>query len=195
MQVGKLRLRVLLETDDLSGYTCIGIARIAETRQDKNILLDDKYIPTVLDCQAAPRLNGFIVELAGMLRHRAEAIAGRLADTRRGGTAEVTDYMLLQTLNRLEPIMVHLAKVQGLHPVELFKECMGAIGELATFNTKITARQNCPCICTTIYKRALKLCLLTCANCSPRFTSKPPFQSEWRIRGTVFVWRTNTISH
>ena len=71
----------MLETDDLSGYTCIGIARIAETRQDKNILLDDKYIPTVLDCQAAPRLNGFIVELAGMLRHRAEAIAGRLADT------------------------------------------------------------------------------------------------------------------
>lgn len=136
VQIGKLRLRVLLETDDLSGYTCIGIARIAETRQDKNILLDDKYIPTVLDCQAVPRLNGFIVELAGMLRHRAEAIAGRLADTRRGGTAEVTDYMLLQTLNRLEPIMVHLAKVQGLHPVELFKECMGAIGELATFNTK-----------------------------------------------------------
>ena len=44
--------------------------------------------------------------------------------------------MLLQTLNRLEPIMVHLAKVQGLHPVELFKECMGAIGELATLIPK-----------------------------------------------------------
>jgi type VI secretion system protein ImpJ len=136
LQVGKLRLRVLLDTDDLSGYACIGVAKILETRQDKDILLDDKYIATVMDCRAAPRLQGFMVELAGMLRHRAEAIAGRLADTRRGGTAEVSDYMLLQMLNRLEPTLVHLSRLQGVHPVALFKECVGAVGELATFNTK-----------------------------------------------------------
>jgi len=41
VNVGRLNLRLLLETDDLSGYVCIGLIRIAESRDDKNVLLDE----------------------------------------------------------------------------------------------------------------------------------------------------------
>lgn len=136
LSVGKLRLRLLLQTDDLSGYACIGLVRIAETRQDKNVLLDDAYIPTVLDCKAAPRLSGFLVELVGLLRHRADSIAGRLADTQRGGTAEVADYMMLQLINRIEPFANHLSELRGLHPLTLYSEAVQMVGELSTFVTK-----------------------------------------------------------
>lgn len=136
VDVGKLRLRLLLETDDLSGYACIGLVRIAESREDKDVLLDEQYYPTCLDCKAVPKLAGFIGELAGLLHHRGESIAGRMADTRHGGTAEIADYMLLQLINRLEPFVNHLANMKGLHPQALFAECLKMVGELSTFVTK-----------------------------------------------------------
>ena len=136
MHVGKLRFRLMLETDDLSGYACIGLVRIAESREDKNVLLDDSYIATCLDCNKSPKLSGFLTELIGLLHHRGEAIAGRLADTNRGGTAEIADYMMLQLINRLEPMSNHLSKMNGLHPVDLFAESVQMVGELSTFVSK-----------------------------------------------------------
>ena len=136
IDVGKLRLRLLFATDDLSGYACIGLLRIAESRDDKNVLLDDQYIPTCLDCSASSRLNAFLSEMIGLLHHRGESISGRLADSQRGGTAEIADYMLLQLVNRLEPLANHLDKVQGLHPQTLFAESVQMVGELSTFTAK-----------------------------------------------------------
>ncbi len=136
INVGKLRLRLLLESDDLSGYACIGMLRIAESREDKNVILDDQFIPTCLDCNASPRLSGFLTELIGLLHHRGESISARLADTQRGSTAEIADYMLLQLINRLEPMASHLSQIQGLHPVELYKESVQMVGELSTFVSK-----------------------------------------------------------
>ena len=136
MDVGKLRFRLMLDSDDLSGYACIGLIRIAESRDDKNVLLDDNYIPTCLDCKKSPKLAGYLKEMIGLLHHRGEAIAGRLADTNRGGTAEVADYMMLQLINRIEPMSNHLANMNGLHPVELFAESVQMVGELSTFVSK-----------------------------------------------------------
>jgi type VI secretion system protein ImpJ len=136
IDVGKLRVRLLLETDDLSGYACIGTLRIAESREDKNVLLDENYYATCLDCSAVPKLAGFIGELYGLLHHRGEAIAGRLADTRHGGTAEIADYMLLQVINRLEPYVNHLSTTRGLHPQVFYGEALKMVGELSTFIAK-----------------------------------------------------------
>ncbi|MDH5570347.1 MAG: type VI secretion system baseplate subunit TssK [Gammaproteobacteria bacterium] len=136
LNIGKLRCRILLQTDDMSGYTVLGVLRISESRDDKNILLDDQYIPSCYDCKASPRLSGFLSELVGLLHHRAEAIAGRLADANRGGTAEVADYMMLQLINRLEPLATHLSTINGLHPLDLYSETVQMVGELSTFVSK-----------------------------------------------------------
>ena len=136
LDVGKLRFRLLLESDDLSGYACVGLIRIAESREDKNVLLDDEYIASCLDCDKSPKLAGYLTEVIGLLHHRGEAIAGRLADTNRGGTAEVADYMMLQLINRIEPMCNHLSTMNGLHPVDLFAETVQMVGELSTFVSK-----------------------------------------------------------
>ncbi len=133
IDVGNLNLRLLLETDDLSGYVCIGMLRIAEMRDDKNVALDDTYIPTCLDCKKSVQLSGFLSEIISLLHSRGEAIAGRLADASRGATAEVADYMLLQLINRYEPNARHMAQVNGLHPVDLFAQIVQMVGELSTF--------------------------------------------------------------
>lgn len=136
LDVGKLNFRLLLETDDLSGYACIGLVRIAESREDKNVLLDEDYIATCVDCSKSPKLHGFLSELTGLLHHRGESIAGRLADTSRGGTAEVADYMMLQLINRLEPMANHMSRMKGLHPIDLFAQTVQMVGEISTFVAK-----------------------------------------------------------
>lgn len=136
MTVGKLRIRLLLDSDDPAGYACIGIMRIAESREDRNILLDDGFIPTVLDCRCAPKLPAFLTELAGLLHHRGESIAGRLADVRSGGTAEVSDYMMLQVINQHELLITHLGRLSGLHPLSFFMELLRVLGDLSLFFTK-----------------------------------------------------------
>ncbi|MFT6986124.1 MAG: type VI secretion system protein ImpJ [Psychromonas sp.] len=133
--VGKPRLRLLLASDDLSGYATIGLFKIVEIREDKNVILDDNYIATCIDCAATPKLVGFLTELVGLLHHRGESIAGRLADTQRGGSAEIADYMMLQMINRLEPLANHLSKLQSLHPLELYTEIVQMVGEFSTFVT------------------------------------------------------------
>lgn len=134
--IAKPCLRLLLESDDLSGYATIGLFRIVEIREDKNVLLDENYIPTCTNCMLTPKLSGFLTELVGLLHHRGESIAGRLADTQRGGTAEVADYMMLQMINRLEPLAAHLSKLQSLHPLDLYSELVQMVGEFSTFVTE-----------------------------------------------------------
>ena len=136
IEVGNLRFKILLESDDLSGYNSVAVLKIAETREDKNVILDDQFIPTCLDINVSVRLSGFLMELVGLLKHRADAIAGRLADTRRGGTAEIADYMMLQFINRVEPLINHLTNVKGLHPIAMYAEMLQVIGEISTFVAK-----------------------------------------------------------
>lgn len=136
INVGKLHMRLLLETDDMSGYAGIGLIRISESREDKNVLLDDQYIPTVLDAQAASRLSGFLSELVGMLHHRGESIAGRMGEGSQGNSAMIADHIMLQLINRLEPLTQHLARMQGLHPLDLYTELLQMVGELSTFVSK-----------------------------------------------------------
>lgn len=134
LQVGRLNTRFLLQTDRREDFATLGTAHIVEARADKNVVLDESFMAPALKCQAVPRLTGFLNELEGLLHHRAEALAGRVSDAGRGA-AEIADFLLLQSVNRYEPLVAHLAKLPALHPEELYRLLVGIAGELATFTT------------------------------------------------------------
>ncbi|GGC78440.1 type VI secretion system baseplate subunit TssK [Undibacterium terreum] len=133
MQVGKMRLRLALEGDVVNAYTGLGVARILERRPDNRIVLDPDYCPPSLDFRAAPRLGAFADELQGLLHQRGEALASRLSQPGAAGAAEIADFLLLQLVNRAEPLVTHLATMTGLHPEDLYRELVQLAGELATF--------------------------------------------------------------
>lgn len=133
MSVGKLRLRLALERDVADAYATLGVARVVERRADNRVVLDPGYCPPALEVGAAPALGGFIVELLGLLRQRGEALATRLAQPGSAGAAEIADFLLLQVLNRSQPLVAHLASMTGLHPETLYRELVQLAGELSTF--------------------------------------------------------------
>ena len=135
VQIGGLRTRLMLQREERAGYVCLGVARIVEVRADKTVVLDDKFIPPILNCSAAKVLGGFLRELHGLLHTRGEALAGRVVESARGGASEIADFLLLQAINRHEPLLEHLSVNAALHPEEFFRLGLELAGELATFYT------------------------------------------------------------
>ncbi len=134
MQVGKLRMRLALESEVINAHTTLGVARIIERRADNRIVLDPNFCPPCLNFRSAKRLSAFSDEIVGLLHQRGESLASRLSQPGASGVAEISDFLLLQLLNRAEPMFAHIATMTGLHPEELFRELIQLAGELATFS-------------------------------------------------------------
>jgi type VI secretion system protein ImpJ len=135
LEVGALRSRLLLAAEVTAAYACLPLAHVVECRPDLSVLLDDAFIPTVLHVRAASRLATFATELIGLLHQRGEVLAGRVSSTGRGGAAEIAEFLMLQLVNRFEPLVAHHAASARLHPEELFRVLVSLAGELATFTT------------------------------------------------------------
>lgn len=134
VQVGKLKVRLLRQSDERSGYSSLGIAQIVEMNADRSIIIDNHFIPANLNCIAISQLNGYLRELFGMLNTRGESIAGRVIGAGHGsGVAEVTDFLLLQLINRYQVLFEHFTNTQGLHPEVFYRSAVLLAGEMATY--------------------------------------------------------------
>jgi type VI secretion system protein ImpJ len=142
LQIARLQLRYMLETEERAGYLCIGLARITEVAADRRATLDERWIPPTLVCSAALPLSGLISEFSGMLNQRGEALAARLtAPGGSRGVADFSDFLLLQAVNRWQKLLAHWADAGNIHPEDLYSAFVQMAGELATF-TEVTRRPN-----------------------------------------------------
>lgn len=135
LAVGRLRLRYLLEGEEMAGYTRLGLARVVEVQSDRRVLLDERYIPPCLRVSVSGVLANLTAELLGMLGQRADMLAARLGQPGARGVAEVTDFLLLQAINRWQPLLAHWADAGHEHPEALFAGLVQLAGELATFTS------------------------------------------------------------
>jgi type VI secretion system protein ImpJ len=133
LEVEALRTRLMLSHELREGYACVPIAHILERRADQRVVLNERFIPTVMDARTAPVLATFMTELQGLLHQRGDALAGRVSATDRGGAAGIADFLMLQAINRYEPVLTHVVSGGLVHPEDLYQICVAAAGELATF--------------------------------------------------------------
>lgn len=133
IRTASLRIRLMLGSDDRSGYHSLGLARIIEVSADKRARLDPSYIPPFMAIAPSEALAGFVNEVQAMLHHRGEALAPRVSGSSSHGVGEIADFLLLQVINRAEPLLAHLARLPGLHPERLYATFLELAGDLATF--------------------------------------------------------------
>ena len=139
VQLAKLRLMYKLGSDDRGGYVCLPLCQIREVSEQGEVRLHKSFIPPLLDVQHDSQLTAFINEALGMLCQRADVLAERLGKGQ--GTANsIADFLMLQVLNRYEPLLRHLKDGVLEHPLSLYRLMIEMLGELSTF----TARQKRP---------------------------------------------------
>lgn len=167
VNTAQLHFTLMAEDQDLSAYSTLAIARIKDRSEDNgSIQLYDDFYPTSLSVGAIPRLKRFIEEIASLMHQRAKNLAERIGSPTQAGVADVTDFMLLQVLNRLQPKLRHMAKLRLLHPERLYEFCIEACGELATFQPGQRIAEECkvydhadPKPCFTPLENALRKAL------------------------------------
>ena len=138
IQTGRLTLRLLRQRDATDAFALLAVAHVIECRSDRQVVLDRSHIPpqTVLD--ATDSLVGSARLLHGLVAQRSQALAGRMGQLSHG-ISELADFLMLQVLNRAEPLMRQHANAPSVHPMQLFTDCLQLAGELSTFAS--TARR------------------------------------------------------
>ncbi len=133
IQTAHLRLRLLPEGEIPEGWMTLSVCQVTERRNDLSVALDENHIAPMVVVHESALLGGFLRELAGLLHHRGEALAARLSAPGRGGVSEVADFLMLQLVNRYEPLVVHLSQLRTLHPERLYAELLTLAGDFTTF--------------------------------------------------------------
>lgn len=134
IQIGHLRLTLLPDSQASDAYATLAVARVVERRADNQLVLDKAFIAPTLDVSGSAVLAGYVAELVALLHQRGVALASRLAQPGRGGVAEIAEFLMLQTINRFEPVFAHLGAMRVLHPITLYAQCLMLAGELCTFS-------------------------------------------------------------
>jgi type VI secretion system protein ImpJ len=134
VELGALRLQLFRARDVTDAYCTLGVVRVIERRADNQVVVDNTYVPPTLHSAAQPVLARYVRDLHGLLHQRGEALASRLSQPGRGGVAEIADFLMLQTINRYEPVFSHLGIVSLLHPERLYTLLLAVAGDFATFS-------------------------------------------------------------
>jgi type VI secretion system protein ImpJ len=132
LETASLNLRLITQAEPAQDFARIPCAHVVECRADKQVILEERFIPSALRVAAAPRLTTFLSEVQGLLYQRAEALAARAVASGRGGTSEIVEFLLLQAINRYEPLVAHLTAAANCHPEDLYQLILQIAGELST---------------------------------------------------------------
>lgn len=137
VSTGRPDFRLLLgEGQSDQAYVRIKLCEVLDTNPDGVISLDPEFSPTYVNFQASGYLLSCLKEVISMLAHRGDILAERIRATGKVGGAEVGDFMMLQLINRYEPILRHHLGVEQVHPEQIYRELVGLLGELATFSSE-----------------------------------------------------------
>ncbi|HET9646036.1 MAG TPA: type VI secretion system baseplate subunit TssK [Burkholderiaceae bacterium] len=132
VQTGALCLRLLPARKLNDGYAALGIARVAERRSDQQVVLDRNYIAPQTRIDASGQLSSIASLLHGLIHQRAQQLASNMGQLGHG-VSELAEFLMLQALNRAEPLLRQHAQSQHTHPETLHRDCLQLAGDLSTF--------------------------------------------------------------
>ncbi|TWC06645.1 MULTISPECIES: type VI secretion system baseplate subunit TssK [unclassified Pseudomonas] len=133
LQLAQLNLRLARQQDVARSHEYLGTVRVLERSPSGQVCLDEAFIAPVLSWRLAPQLAAFVDDFLGRVKQRGYMLSNNMGVPGLGGVAEVQHFLMLQTINRAEVILAHLAVYPGLHPETLYRELLSLAGELSIF--------------------------------------------------------------
>ena len=135
VQTARLELRLVRARDAGDGYALLGVARVLEKRTDNQVVLDRDYIPPQTRIDATRQLSAQASLLHGLIHQRSRALAARMGQLSHG-VSEMADFLMLQSLNRAEPLFRQHALAPVVHPGSFHADCLQLAGDLSTFTNE-----------------------------------------------------------
>lgn len=143
--VRRINARLMLSTEDTSGYETIRIARVLRGIDGRDIArLDERIIPPVLQAGGSHVFrNDILSRLHDRLQHRVEMLRDWM---NQGGLtsgvlalSDLRQIMLLQTLQQSAAVVDALKRSKGIHPEKIYLELARICGSLEWISPEGTA--------------------------------------------------------
>ncbi len=139
IDVRRLNLRLLVDSDDHTGYEVLPLARIQKSiKTDATPQLDETYIPPVLACDTwKPLALGIVRNLYDRIGKKIEALAGQVRmrgitlDSHGLGDAALVGQ--LRELNSMYSRLSILTFADGVPPFQAYLELCTLVGQLSLF--------------------------------------------------------------
>lgn len=132
IELASKKVRVITDQDGPKQFSTIAIARIKSIK-NKAIELDERFIPAALNIASNASLMSMIRDIQGLALKRAMLLAERLKSLGEGSGVEISDFLLLQMLNRYQPILDHFLRANNVHPERVYETLIQMASELATY--------------------------------------------------------------
>ena len=139
VKVRRLNLKVMLSTQDHSGYELIPIARVTRsTRAEALPELDESYIPPVIACDAWKGLeDGILQAVYDRIGKKIDLLATQVVTRNIGfdshSQGDPLIFAQLRELNESYARLGVLAFAEGVHPFGAYLELAQLVGRLAIF--------------------------------------------------------------
>ncbi|MGH7129833.1 MAG: type VI secretion system baseplate subunit TssK, partial [Planctomycetaceae bacterium] len=140
IQLRNLNVRLLLSTQDLSGYEVLPIAQIKRAGEGEAVpQLDESYIPPVLGTDAWPGLGrDFVRAVYDLIGQKIDVLSQQVVnrgiglDSRHPG--DLDRILMLSELNAAYSGLAVLAFARGVHPLTAYLELCRIVGQLSIFS-------------------------------------------------------------
>jgi type VI secretion system protein ImpJ len=139
VQVKSPNVKILLSTQDLSGYELLPIAQIRRASEEQAVpRLDPDYIPPVIAIESWPRLGRDIVRaIYDVIGQKIEVLGQQVSnrgiglDSREPG--DLDRILMLSQLNSGYATLGVLTRAVGVHPLVAYTELCRIVGQLSIF--------------------------------------------------------------
>jgi len=133
IQVLKPNYRLITNPENFQNYNLLKLLQVKEVSSNGTIILDNDYIPPVISISANDKIMGYLKDILTLSQKRRKQLLGRLKDIDNYGMAGIMELLLLQLLNRYQPILNHLSMKKRATPEYLYQTFLSLSSELRTF--------------------------------------------------------------
>lgn len=133
IETGRLRFSLAHEQADLGAKVCLGVCRVSGVQSDGSLTLDREFVPPCLTIAASDFLHGYLNELSGLLETIADSRVGFVTGRKVHGLGDISDFLVLQLVNRAAAVAQHISADRRMHPEAFFRFLLGLAGEASTF--------------------------------------------------------------
>ena len=140
----RANVRLMLEPENRDGHLSLPIARLVKSAAGV-WAVDDDFIPPLVAIGGANSLHMIVRRLLDILLVKSQALANSHRERTKNiveyGSSDIASFWLLHTVNRVFPLLNHMARFPQAHPEELYKTLAQFAGELLTFSSSLTLNE------------------------------------------------------
>ncbi|HEX4843723.1 MAG TPA: type VI secretion system baseplate subunit TssK [Limnobacter sp.] len=130
LQVAVLNLHLSIGLQSEQGHVRLPIAVLQPSTRGNTAQVDPHYVPPCLNVHTSLRLHNLLQAVLGLLNNKINMLQGRRLRKGSHNTAELGDFMLLQSCVRHRLLLAHLMQTPLVHPQQAYQQLLACLGDV-----------------------------------------------------------------